>query len=112
MGTLYGWGLLDTDYDFGDSVKTHPQGDLIYPERDARDWQRAVAERDAEIAALKTTLDASDDQYALGEITRLRAALKPFAEAAKRLTHMSGEGAALVSVADLRSALKAIGEES
>lgn len=42
------------------------------------------------------------------EIARLRAALKPFAEAARRIPGMDDEGAALVSVASLRAALKAM----
>lgn len=42
------------------------------------------------------------------EVERLRAALRPFADAAKRLRHMSDEGAALVSVADLRAASRAL----
>lgn len=50
-------------------------------------------------------------RYKDAEIARLRSALKPFADAAIRVSHMSHDGAALVSVADLRAALKSLEEQ-
>lgn len=59
-----------------------------YTERDARDWERALKEKDAEIARLQEQLSGADamidtlreaERVAGQDVARLRAALKPFA---------------------------------
>lgn len=93
-----------------------PDCPSLYPaqERMANDNARIEA-LEAEVYRLRQEVEHRLDEMNLQarwtreaqeKVDRLKAALRPFAEAAKRLGHMSDEGAAFVSVADLRSALK------